>query len=37
LKGHDFSRAVNGAQMSWALAPEGRLFFEFSPFEGIGK
>jgi hypothetical protein len=23
--GHDFSRAVKGAKMNWALAPEGRF------------
>jgi hypothetical protein len=24
-------------KMSWALAPEGMLFYEFIPFEGLGK
>jgi len=37
LKGHDFSRAVNGPKTSWALAPEGSFFYEFNPFTGIGK
>jgi len=37
LKGHDFSRAINGPKMKWALAPEGSFFYEFIPFVDIGK
>jgi hypothetical protein len=29
LKGHDFSRAVNGAIRTWALAPEGCFLGNF--------
>jgi hypothetical protein len=35
LKGHDFSRAVR-PEVSWALAPEGSLFYVFIPFSRIG-
>jgi hypothetical protein len=37
LKGHDFSRAVNGPKLTWALAPEGSLIYEFIPIAGIEK
>ena len=37
LKGHDFSRAINGAKTSRALAPEGSLFRDVRPFASIGK
>jgi hypothetical protein len=32
LKGHDFSRAASGSKLTWASAPEGRIFgiFDFS-------
>ena len=34
MKGHDFSRAVNAAKSTWALAPEEMLGVKSNLFRG---